>query len=120
MRFLTSSVVVPPRRSEFSDQERWGWYAVTLLLEASWIGDDPEAAPYISDDVTKWRRLRKAAFGWSRTDGVGMFSVEVMARSAAAADGEARDALVNLSWAAVQDPGELPITTLKVDWRSES
>ena len=43
-----------------------------------------------------------------------------MARSAAAADGEARDALVNLSWAEVKDPGDLPITTLKVEWLSES
>jgi len=120
VRLLTVSVVGPPRRSEFSDQERWGWYAVALLLEASWIRDDPEAAPRISDHVTKLRRFRKAAFGWNQTDGVGMLSVEVMARSAAAADGEARDALVNLSWAEVKDPGDLPITTLKVEWLSES
>lgn len=50
------------------------------------------------------RRFRAASSG-VEPSGVATLAVHVLARSAAAADAEARDAVENLLFAAVLDPG---------------
>jgi hypothetical protein len=100
--------------------DRWGRYAVILLIEAQALSDHG-AATYIADEIVKWRRFDKANFTWDSAATVATFSVEVpVARSSAAAIGEARDAMENMLYAAVKEPGEYEIKALKVEWLSES
>ena len=119
VRVRGTGVVVPARVSEHSTRERWGWYAVTLQLESRAIGDDPKAAPYIDAELRKWQRFRLASFGWDQSQDVGLFSVQVVARSAAGADGEARDALENFIWITVKEPGAYEISTVRLEWLSD-
>jgi len=120
VRVVSASVLVPERGPVAPDIERWGRYLVVLVVEGgSWLRDDPEAAPYIAKELKNWRRFDSASFAWDSSSAV--MSVEVpVARSAGAAEGEARDTLNNLIWAAVKEPGEYAIRPLRVEWLSET
>jgi hypothetical protein len=93
---------------------------VTLLVEALALAADKAAAPYIATEIVKWRRFDKASFAWDSDTGVGTLSLEVLvARSTAAAIGEATDALVNMLYAAIREPEPYTIKALKVEWLAE-
>ena len=115
---LPTSVVLAPRHSEFSWEDNWGWYEVVLMVEGAWIRDEPDAGPYIAEDLLKWQRFRNASFAWNEADAIGTLSVELMARSPAGAEGEAKDALGNLILDAVGTREGYTVSTLKVEWLS--
>jgi hypothetical protein len=119
VRIEKASVILPQPQPRHSTRERWGWYAVTLLLEAAWIRRNPEAAAFLGSELPKWERFRTASFAWTEADAVATFSVELVARSADSADGGARDALESLMWAAVKDPGAYELKSIRVEWLSE-
>ena len=119
VRVVRTGLAIPPRQSEHSWAERWGWYAVTLEISSHAIQQDPEAAPYIDEELRKWQRFRSASFAWDQSQATGLFEVQVVARSPANADLEARDALENLVWAAIKEPGAYEVSTARLEWLSE-
>jgi hypothetical protein len=100
--------------------DRWGRYSVVLLIEAPALADE-EAGPYIAAEIVKWQRFEKASFVWDSKEKVATFSAVVpLARSASAAIGEARDAMENMLYAAVREPGDFEIKALQVELVAEA
>jgi hypothetical protein len=118
VRALKSSLVLAPRPTTYSEPERWGWYEVGLRLQAEFIRDSPDTAEYIAEELKLWQRFRDASFVWNQARGDATLHVRVLARSADAADGEARDALENLIDAAVRDPDAFAIESVDSKWIS--
>jgi hypothetical protein len=101
--------------------DRWGRYSVTLLVEAPALAEEA-AASWIAAEIVKWRRFEKASFIWDSTQRIATFSAVVpLARSPKAALLEARDAMVNMIFAVVEEPkDDFTITGLKVELISEA
>lgn len=73
----------------------------------------------MAGEIAKWKRFEKATFTWDSSAAVATFAVEIpTARSSAAAIGEARNAIANILYAAVKEPGDYAIKALKVEWLS--
>lgn len=97
---------------------RPGWYEVVLRLEESAVGTAAKGGgPYIADQLARMRHFRRASFAPDGQDGV-RFELEILARSVAAADTEAREALQDLLLGDVP-AGTFGMTTLRVAWLSE-
>ncbi len=80
-----------------------------------------EAGPYIAQEIVKWQRFEKASFVWDSAQKLATFSAEVpLARSAKAAVGEAQDAMENMLYAAVREPGAFTIRALKAEFISDT
>src|SRR6266550_2472169 len=76
---------------------------------------------YIAQEIVKWQRFEKASFVWDSAQKLATFSAEVpLARSAKAAVGEAQDAMENMLYAAVREPGAFTIRALKAEFISDT
>lgn len=97
---------------------RPGWYEVVLRLDESAVGTRAKGGgAYIADQLARGRHFRRASFAPDPSGGV-RFELEILARSVAAADAEAREALQELLLGDAPS-AELTMTTLKVAWLSE-
>lgn len=73
--------------------------------------------PYIADQLARMRHFRRASFAPDGSAGV-RFELEILARSVAAADAEAREALQELLLGDASTV-QFGMTTLRVAWLSE-
>lgn len=97
---------------------RPGWYEVVLRLEEAAVGTAAKGGgPYIADQLARMRRFRRASFAPDGREDV-RFEIEILARSVAAADAEAREALQDLLLGEVPE-ATFAMTTLRVAWLSE-
>jgi hypothetical protein len=96
--------------------DRWGRYAVMLLIEdADFLMDDPESGGCIANELPKWQRYDNARFEFKTEDRCATMSLEIpVARSVKAAVGEANDALYRVVIACVREPGPYKVKTLSV------
>jgi hypothetical protein len=111
--FGVALAVVDPARPTV---ERYGWYRVTLLVEAPALQDEPEVAPYIADLLSQFKRFRNASFAWNRGDATALFTIETVAQSAYAAEAEARNGLGNLFSAATAESWRHTSRTMRLEF----
>ena len=104
--------------SSRSAGDRWGRYAVTLVIErAAFLSEEPASGPCISEAVPRWRRYDKAAFTYDTSAQVATLSLEIpTARSPKAAGLEARDAIDRFVSVCVKNPGEYEVRALSVEF----
>lgn len=116
VRLSRAGVVVSPRVSDLSNVERPGWYLSLLDLDIQGLRNEPAAVAYVREHLTNMRRFRNASIAFDVDRGVGTIALETFGISPAAADGEVRDAIENLIFEVLEEPGEFSIKTLQVQF----
>jgi hypothetical protein len=111
-----AGLVLSPRPAVLSDEDRWGWYAVTVEVCGAILEADPTVAEWIKAQLPKMQRFRASSVEWLRNSDRAKVSVLTLARSPNAAFGEANDAVENLLWGAAKDPGDYTVEPDNVEW----
>jgi hypothetical protein len=101
--------------------DRWGRYAVVLLIERlAFLRDEPGSGACIAEQAPKWQRYDNTKFVYDEKALVATLSLEIpLARSPKAAVGEAGDALYKFFIACGRNSWEYEVKPLSVTFLGE-